>query len=289
MRTKLFFIAFIATALTITGCEKLGKGDINKVSDNILKTFSTMYPNATNVYWSIKGDYAKASFYMPETKSIGKERNRNAWFNNHNGEWGMTETEIRYQDLPQAIRDGFESSQYAKWEIEEIDRLERAGIETVYVIEVENREMEYDLYFSEDGILIKEAEKTDYDDDDYFDHLPGNSFTELNDYIETHYPGARILEIDRERNHIVVEIIHENREKDVYFSTEYIWIFTETEIRYNELPDAVKNTLQSNYPGAEMDDISMIETPEETYYIVEMEINDRDVEIRISENGTIMQ
>ena len=41
---------------------------------------------------------------------------------------------------------------------DDVDKLERTGVETIFVIEVENQNQEIDLYYSADGTLIKSIE-----------------------------------------------------------------------------------------------------------------------------------
>lgn len=60
-------------------------------------------------------------------------------------------------------KSAFESSEYAKWKIDDVDMLERLDMETVYVIEVESGKQEFDLYYSAEGILIKNVADTDND------------------------------------------------------------------------------------------------------------------------------
>ena len=49
----------------------------------------------------------------------------------------MTESNLRYSSLPQAIREQFEKSVYSTWKKDDIDKIERAGMEAVYIIELE--------------------------------------------------------------------------------------------------------------------------------------------------------
>ena len=53
-----------------------------------------------------------------------------AWFGN-NGQWVMTESDVKYSSLPVVIRNSFESGEYGRWEVEDVDKLERAGMETI--------------------------------------------------------------------------------------------------------------------------------------------------------------
>lgn len=50
----------------------------------------------------------------------------------------MTETDIVYDDLPASVKQRFEAlTQYEGWKRDDVDMLERKGMEKVYVIEIE--------------------------------------------------------------------------------------------------------------------------------------------------------
>lgn len=50
----------------------------------------------------------------------------------------MTETNIAYDDLPLIVKHAFEAlTQYEGWKCDDVDMLERKGMEKVYVIEIE--------------------------------------------------------------------------------------------------------------------------------------------------------
>ena len=63
----------------------------------------------------------------------------------------MTESEITYEMLPEAVKKAFSSSEYANWKIDDIDKLERAGMEIIYVIEVETRSGNVEKALTERG------------------------------------------------------------------------------------------------------------------------------------------
>ncbi len=141
----------------------------------------------------------------------------------------------------------FENSEYASWKRDDIDKLERTGVETVFVIEVEKQNQEVDLYYSADGTLIKSIVDTD---DDNSEHLPVQLTEAMKNFINEKYPNARIMEVDVEddRNDwdfgfTEVDIIHNGISKDVLFNQTGNWYSTSWEIRQNELPEAVNNTI----------------------------------------------
>lgn len=84
---------------------------------------------------SLKGDYAVVDFNWD-----GGEHS--AWFNPLSAAWYMTETDVRYENLPEPILTAHKASKYADWRVDDVDKLTREGMETLYVIEVEKGESE---------------------------------------------------------------------------------------------------------------------------------------------------
>lgn len=128
------------------------------VTSEVKAAFSSKYPNVKNVEWETKSGYYVADFHNGYESS--------AWFT-ADGKWHMTETDIPYDALPELVKTSFEGSTYASWRKDDVDKLERENVETVYVIEVEKTNQEVDLYYSTEGALIKSI--VDLDNDD---HLP---------------------------------------------------------------------------------------------------------------------
>lgn len=97
------------------------------------------YPAATDVVWRTSGNYSVAEFSLPAVRvAVHGGRDHAAWFDD-GGEWYMTETDIVFGSLPSAVQAAFRDSEYAGWRIDDVDMLEREGVETVYVIEAEGR------------------------------------------------------------------------------------------------------------------------------------------------------
>ena len=129
--------------LTLAACEneEAPAGGTNDVSRLAQIALETKYPGASNVRWLTKGDYVVAVFSMPATRAVSDtENDLAAWFDN-GGVWYMTETDIPFTSLPDAVRQAFNGSEYANapWGMDDVDKLERDGVETIYVIEVEKK------------------------------------------------------------------------------------------------------------------------------------------------------
>ena len=181
------------------------------------------------------------------------------------------------------------NSEYAQWYIDDIDRLERNGTETIYVIEVKKDKQEYDLYYSADGILVKV--QADLTDDDYENYLPDASElpASLRQFIQNKYPNSRIIETETEHNRTEVDIIHENRSKEVIFDASGNWQNTHYDVRQNEVETAVMNALKTSaYADYIIDDIERYETPDQTYYLFELEKGAKEIKIKIDLSGKLI-
>lgn len=276
---KLHLLSLIAGVLCLTACDN--NDNSPAPNEAVTKAFNAKYPSASRVEWEKKYSYITAEFFDGQFEST-------AWFDN-TGQWYMTETELRnINQLPQAVLAAFKAGEYATWTTDDVDRLERLDAEVIYVIEVKNGKQEYDLIYSEDGILIKAIPDTD--NDDYNEFLPGtnpapSAITKL---INEKYPDARIIEIDNERGKIEVDIIHNNRSKEVVFNSKQEWMNTHYDVRQNEVEEIVLQALAaSEYKAYHIDDIEKYETPEGEYYLFELEQGEREVNVKIDLSGNI--
>ena len=163
--------------------------------------------------------------------------------------------------------------------------MDRVNTETVYVIEIERGETEYDLHYLSNGILIK-AQLEDGNDNPY---LPEQIPAGIESKVKAMYPNAVIIEMDRDNGNIEVDIIDQNIGKEVVFNSANEWIYTSWKIRPNTLPYVVKAVITTNYPDYEIDDVDFYETPAGNYYDIEVEKGDKDLHVKVSERGEILK
>ena len=272
-------------------------GAAGDIPEAVLQEFNTLYPNASNVSWTKRDDHAVANFYLDTTtRSANNKTNHTAWFE-WNGKWGMTEIEIAFDNLPQAVKDAFQASNYADWQVDrEVDVLRRNNDnETLYVIEVSQGETDVDLYYTEDGILVNEIVDAD-DDKDYHELLPQQPTGNITSWLNERYPGHRIVDIDRENNSTEVEIITADGMKcEVLFNSNQQWLYTKTDYSRRNLSQVPENILAflrgtDSYPGDQaIDDIEKYELNDgSSFYCFELESRyDDDYTIYINETGVI--
>lgn len=284
----------VSTTMALASCEKTEEGlrpDLNPASERAQAALAARYPDASGVRWTAKDKYVVARFSLPVSRAAETgSSDLAAWFDN-GGAWYMTETDIPFAVLPEAVRRAFEESEYAQWRVDDVDRLEREGVETIYVIEVEKREngreTEVDLYYSADGVLVKTIvdSGSDYD---YGDYIPSKPTTSVEEYIRTHYPNARITDIDYERGMTEVEILDGRTCRELLFDNSGAWLYTKTEVRRTEVPESVMTALQnSEYASYQIDDIDHYETPDKEFYRFDLESVRGDVKVDIALDSTL--
>lgn len=115
---------------------------------NVANALGKMYPKADNIAWSQQGDYFVAEFTMNELE-------KEVWFDTQ-ANWIMTQTDLESADLlSPAVYNSFAIGQYSTWQVDNVTLVEFPNRTPVSVIEVEQNNMpgEYQLFYSQDGVL----------------------------------------------------------------------------------------------------------------------------------------
>lgn len=280
MKKNVFLLVALSLCL-FQSCDKNDNEPVpGYVSAETKAAFDEKYPSAKDVEWETRNDYLIVGF---KHDKVEKE----AWFDN-SGAWYMTETDIPFAQLPDAVKTAFQQSEYSTWEVDDVDMIERRDAETVYVLEVEQGNSEVDLYYSPDGILVKTVLDAD-GNDSYEDFIPSRLSSSIEAYIKEYYPSARILDIDREKGMTEVEILDGTVCRELLFDEGGAWIQTKMELRVTALPDAVMFAIKaSQYATYEIDDADFIQTPAGEWYLIELESGKQEVKLRIDAAGKIL-
>lgn len=215
MKTKLFILGLLMAACSLfTACQD----DDNTGSDfdNKEKILLSRYPQAENINWKKSKDnrYDIATFTLPS--EVTKAANRavdmlEVWFGQNDNICLITR-EIAFPALPDAIKNSFQhtkcnpaqglldetllNTSYSNtqiWEIDDIYKLERDGAIS-YKIEMEahHKEVEINLYYDEQGILLREVT------DDQEIETPFEIPNQIKEWINTNHQNAEILTYERE-------------------------------------------------------------------------------------------
>lgn len=276
MRMKMTKLPVMLLAVLTIGFASCSDDDNYVPDDVVTKAFSSKYPDATNVKWETKTDYKVADFVL-------NNKECEAWFDAQ-GNWKMTETDILFSDLPLAVQESFTKSVYSACSIDDVDKIERPDMETVYVIEVEKGEVEVDLYYVADGTLIKEVTEGTGSS-----HYPTEILAAITDFITEKYAGAKIIEYDKEANGVEVDIVHNGIYKDVYFTTSGEWVRTEWDIPVAQVPELIMAAVKaSSYGSYTIDEVEIHETPDGVFYVFELESGNKEVLLTVKDDGTIV-
>lgn len=285
------FCASFSWVLISCDSEKGDGGNSFEPSAALKEAFKSDFPTATDASWSSYDGYAIVSFNMAAKSSTASNV---AWYTNTaSPELVQTQEKLGADQgmlpasLPDAVKEAFNQTIYndpAKWRLDEVEIHNRYyvhgynGSEKIYKIEMEAIRQglyDVDLYFDENGVLLKEC--MDYDDDrdhDWDDNdIPISSelMKRYSAAATEKYPDYEIDEIERistriQEYPVLILVEMESRtgngdqEIDVFFQTDASWLATSFEIPYSQLPQAVSSAIQKDYAGWEMDDVNRWET-----------------------------
>ena len=267
-------------ALLMTACDDDEDEGFTRVPAAVEAAFNSQYGAQRGVEW----DTERGGYIVAEFRKDGRECE--AWYS-ADGTWGMTEAGYgrNLQGLPQAVQDGYAATTYAQggWTVDDIDEIQRPGYETVYKIEIEKQgQPDRDLYFDLGGALFRDVQDDGRGHDNsgmIHGTLPGG----IEAYIEANFPGAAIVDFDREDGgYYEVDLRHEGASVEVAFDSDGNWLSTKTDCSRN-VPAVVREAVERLLPGALIDDCDLIEEPTGSYWLVETERPERH--LRVTADG----
>lgn len=158
---KIFLVLAVAVGLFAVGCD-----DDFTPPVQLSTSFYDTYPNAVDVEWEWKRG---RKYRVAEFKLNGMDCE--AWYTKDDV-WVLTEYEMHYGDLPQAVRTSFEEGYGAQTPVDSVYRIERSKGDTYYTIECEVIVNGFDtdifLTYSADGTLLHDWVEVENDDYLYY-------------------------------------------------------------------------------------------------------------------------
>ncbi|MEG1738132.1 MAG: PepSY-like domain-containing protein [Odoribacter sp.] len=295
MKIRLLILGLLfATGACIVACsEDDDNGGTNGVHiGNKEKALLSKYPQAENFQWKKSKDqkYDIATFILskvPSKAAVTPTDTVNVWFG-ENEKMRLIDEEIAFEALPEAVKSKFaktnsilDKSLYSdvkQWEMDDVYKLERDGVVS-YKIEMENiaTEKEYDLYYDALGILIKEVEDMDEEEDEAPLEIP----EDIKNWVTKNYAGAEILdfemeeengvklyELDLKQGKLIIEI---ELSADLIATEEYN--YPTPEALPAEILAKLKEVIakQAVYALTDIDDIEMTKENGSEIYSIEFE------------------
>jgi hypothetical protein len=133
-----FFIVFSLSA------------QIRKIPADVTESFKSRYPHAERVSW-------KDDLRSFEAQFILNNYEMKANFTS-DGDWLQSDRKMKYDELPEAVKDGYEKSKYTYWEMVSVYEITKNMDPLQYrvLIKKSGVQKKY-LYFSADGKLSRES------------------------------------------------------------------------------------------------------------------------------------
>ena len=124
--------------------------------------------------------------------------------------------------------------------------------------------------------------------DDDEDIMPTQVPAEVTAALAERYPSAT-PKWEKGKGLYKAEFYNESGEVDVWFKANGEWVMTQTDIFPQNLPEAVKNYVATNYPDRIIDDADHIETPTTDYYLLELDKpGAKDIYIKLTPGGELI-
>jgi hypothetical protein len=149
---KVMILVMVLSTMTFTAY-----GQKTDVPTNVKKAFEKKVSNAKDVGW----EYDSEDKLWEVEYEIGKNEFTSAF--NDNGTWVETEREIKFSELPDAVKATLKAD-YADYEVEEVEFVETPEgkfYEVEVEIEIDGKELEFDILFSADGKVVKKEQEKD--------------------------------------------------------------------------------------------------------------------------------
>ena len=275
------------------------------VPELIANDFQSQYPLATSVVWEVDSVYASASFIL--NNICGTTTNSNVWYNLRNQKKAMETTTVNYSDIPEAVKTAYESGDYGTWEHSEnvtlVTRYDNTTVTQIYIIKAtgslsgSSKTLNALLAYTNEGVLVKVElsevrslnDVTVEDRHDYDKWLINTLPDYVSAYVNANYPNARYLSAYQQGVVLAVKILDGHTVRTLEFDTNGNWIATLTKVEFKNLPEAVRNAVQSDAFGYEkISEINECTTATEHYYIFTVKDNKgKNTEVRINDDGTI--
>ena len=128
-----------------------GQGNGQMVAQEVKEFINTKYPGALILEYDWEDGLLEVEIRHKEI-NIEKEVKKKVLFNGANA-WVCTEWDVRRSELPQAVKDAIAKSQWATYEIDDIEYVQTPQVE-YYLIELESGKQEKELRVKADGMIL---------------------------------------------------------------------------------------------------------------------------------------
>src|SRR5688500_14332172 len=143
MVRSIFLIGFVLISNVLLA-------QVRDIPEAVKETFSSQYPGAENVTYEDNLVSVQVHFQVNGEKLIAAYNNK--------GRWKDTEKNWSFDQLPEAVKDGFQKSKYADWKVSDVKMIYRPGGSDRYRIKVEKNDLQKkNVFFNKAGRLVEDS------------------------------------------------------------------------------------------------------------------------------------
>ncbi len=144
---KQVLTVFMAVILTLSATAQF-----RNIPSEVTTAFKEKYPEATRVSWEDRISNFQAKFVMDDVTYEARF--------DKNGNWQETEKDMKFDDLPDAVKSAFRSSKFRDYTIRTVAYIENNSGGTEYRLYVRDNVLQRKyLYYAEDGTFLKDETK----------------------------------------------------------------------------------------------------------------------------------
>ena len=97
------------------------------------------------------------------------------------------------------------------------------------------------------------------------------------------------MDIEVEKGITEIDILHENKAKELHFNSANEWLYTTWDVREREIQDIATKVLNDN-PGFKIDDIDYKESADGSeVYIFELEKGNQEIHVTVNMEGNVVK
>ena len=112
----------------------------------------------------------------------------------------------------------------------------------------------------------------------------------IQSFLNQKYPNATVLEFDKEKNGPEVDIKDKGIRKEVLFNANNEWVYTQWDIRPEDVPVVVMDELASSaYNQYKVEEADAIEKPAGMFYVFELKMDNNEVKLTFDAEGQLIE
>jgi hypothetical protein len=143
-------LIYMVLAMALIVAAKPLKAQFRDIPAAVTNAMKEKYPNAKDISWEDKVSSFQAKFLLDGKTQEARFKK--------DGTWEVTEKAILFEEMPKAVQDAFNASEYKKWTLRTVAELDNNQGGKEFRIYVRNNTVNRKyLYYGADGKLLRDA------------------------------------------------------------------------------------------------------------------------------------